>query len=106
MAEVYSVPWVPLAQGQAGSFFSVTIYRIMTVLVGMEESSTNSYSKSLATSSFRIMILFIRILCSQRAGARSIHTASGGHCRKHPDPGATRDVLVDSGVDLGGLGEP
>ena len=77
----------------------------MTVSVGMEESGTNSYSKSLATASFRIMILFIRVLCSQCVGARSIHIASG-HCRKNPDPGATGDVLVDSGVDLGGLGEP
>lgn len=50
------------------------------------------------------MNLFIRIYsCSQDAESRSVHTAFGGHCRKHPGTGATGDVLIDSGVVLGGL---
>lgn len=68
---------------------------------------TNSYSKSLAASSFRIMILSVRILlCSQDAGARSTHALSSGHCREYPDPGAIGDVLINSGAVLGGLEEP
>lgn len=61
---------------------------------------TNLYSKSLAASSFRIMILFVSIvLCNQDAGAGSVHTASHRPCRQCPGTG------VKGGVVLGGLEE-
>lgn len=67
---------------------------------------TSSYSKSLAASSSRITVLFVRYLsCSQNAGARSIPAVSGEHCRQCQDTGAIGDMLINSGAVLGGLEE-